>query len=88
MTELLKYSKEKVEPDVPKHSHSKTVEYEYHFSVPTIWSKNPIETFAQIVTEAMEGLCQKEAINIHLTEAEAAASHTAVKCRENLKASR
>ncbi|OXV11612.1 hypothetical protein Egran_00627 [Elaphomyces granulatus] len=79
MTELLKHSKEKLETDVLKHSDLKTVKYEYHFSVPTTWSMVPKETFAQTIKEAMEGLCQTEAIKICLSEAEAAAIYTAVK---------
>lgn len=78
MTELLKHSKEKLETDILKHSDSKTVKYEYHFSVPTTWSMVPKETFAQTVKEAMGGLCQTEAINICLSEAEAAAIYTSV----------
>ncbi|OXV10046.1 hypothetical protein Egran_02191 [Elaphomyces granulatus] len=74
MTELLKHSKEKLEADILKHSDSK---YEYHFSVPTTWSMVPKEIFAQTIKEAMEGLCQTEAIKICFSEAEAAAIYAA-----------
>jgi hypothetical protein len=87
MTELLKHSKEKLETDVLKHSDSKTVKFEYHFSVPTTWSMVPKETFAQTIKEAMEGLHQTEAIKICLSEAEAAAIYTAVKYPGRLEVS-
>lgn len=78
ITDLLKYSKEKLETEVLKHSDSKAVKYEYHFSVPTAWSMVSRETFAQTIREAMEGLCQTQEINIGLSEAEATAIYTAV----------
>jgi hypothetical protein len=87
MAELLKYSKEILEPDVLKYSHSKTVEYEYHFSVPTTWSLVPIERFTHTINETMEEVYQKKSIRIGLTEAEAAANYVAVSYRNKLKVS-
>jgi hypothetical protein len=86
LTEFLRHSKEIVEAAL-KHSPPRAVEYEYHFSVPTTWSKEPVEIFAEIITKAMRGLCQSEAINICLTDAEAAANYTAVEYQERLQVS-